>query len=214
MEHVVEDCQCEGKWCPQCHQTRCKGCYTRDKKRGDGLDAWCRYCNNAKRKIYREANKEKSRDAQEQSYQNNLPHYRSYQRAYREANREEINLLRREKKYQSQPLEKERRKLYELENRERFSEVKRAQWVRRRALKRNAEGDYTPLEWEQLCIQHNHTCLCCGRGEPEIKLTVDHVIPLSKGGSNYIGNIQPLCLSCNSSKQSKTIDYRMKKEAE
>jgi 5-methylcytosine-specific restriction endonuclease McrA len=36
--------------------------------------------------------------------------------------------------------------------------------------------------------------LCCGEAKP---LTVDHVVPVSKGGSNDISNIQPLCLECN-----------------
>jgi 5-methylcytosine-specific restriction endonuclease McrA len=48
--------------------------------------------------------------------------------------------------------------------------------------------------------------LCCGR--PDVKLTQDHVVPLARGGSNLIDNIQPLCASCNSSKGTQTIDYR------
>jgi 5-methylcytosine-specific restriction endonuclease McrA len=79
---------------------------------------------------------------------------------------------------------------------------------KRRALKHGNGGTVTVKEWLGLKEKYNNTCLRCGRSEPEIKMTPDHVKPLSKGGSNSIDNIQPLCFSCNSSKQAKHIDYR------
>lgn len=48
-------------------------------------------------------------------------------------------------------------------------------------------------------------CLRCGS---LIKLTIDHIVPISKGGENKISNLQTLCKSCNSIKRDRFIDYR------
>ena len=68
-------------------------------------------------------------------------------------------------------------------------------------------GSHTFGEWELLKKQYRYTCPACERKEPEIKLTEDHIIPLSKGGSDNIENIQPLCQSCNAKKHTKIIRY-------
>lgn len=87
-------------------------------------------------------------------------------------------------------------------------EVGRYHTKLRKARKRGAEGLYTLQDWLNLKNKYNFSCLKCGQQEPNIKLTVDHIIPLSRGGTNYITNIQPLCNICNSSKGTKTIDFR------
>lgn len=77
---------------------------------------------------------------------------------------------------------------------------------RRNAKKKKNGGSYTAAEWRAMCIQYDNRCLACGRSD--VKLTVDHVIPLVHGGTNSIDNIQPLCGPCNLRKATKTIDYR------
>lgn len=75
-----------------------------------------------------------------------------------------------------------------------------------KARRRGAEGKFTPAEWRSLLDKYEHKCLWCGKTGG--KLTVDHVLPVSKGGTNYIDNIQPLCDHCNKSKNARIIDFR------
>lgn len=82
-------------------------------------------------------------------------------------------------------------------------EATRAYRVRRL----NCKGSHTQAEWLALCEAAGHRCLCCGKKR---KLTRDHVVPLSQGGTDDIDNIQPLCGPCNSSKNAKVIDYRLR----
>lgn len=83
----------------------------------------------------------------------------------------------------------------------------KAKWHKRRAIKKAAGGSFTDKEWKTVLARYapDGRCPCCGQKRT---LHADHVVPLSRGGSNDISNIQPLCGSCNSKKGTKIIDYR------
>lgn len=81
----------------------------------------------------------------------------------------------------------------------------KVQMHNRRARKTQAGGSYTAEEWNALRKQYNYCCVCCGKRR---KLVPDHVIPIARGGTSDIINIQPLCGPCNSRKSTRSTDYR------
>jgi len=43
-------------------------------------------------------------------------------------------------------------------------------------------------------------CYYCGQSVPPAELTMDHVVPLSRGGKTTKGNVVPCCKACNTNK--------------
>lgn len=99
---------------------------------------------------------------------------RAYTRAYYEENRDK---------------ELERARRYRQEN----PDVIRQASLRRRIKKLGVGDSHTVAQWHALCAEYDHRCLGCGGTDKP--LTRDHIIPLSLGGTDYIDNLQPLCLS-------------------
>jgi hypothetical protein len=160
--------------------------------------------------------------------------YLTARRAYYRKNAERIlannRPLNRRWSQANREYERERRRRYCQENPEKVSEYQKRNRVKINARRRkHRENDpayptenrasqarrrqkpdggkvFTAAEFRALCEKTGNRCLCCGA--TDVRLTADHVLPLSRGGSNGIENIQPLCGSCNSAKGAKHIDYR------
>lgn len=185
----------------------------------------CRDCEKKYKKIKRlenlEEERRKGREREKIRREENPEHVRNVSRLWRENNKDRVSENKRNwnkknpekvsemnrKKYSKNPLEYIKRALDWAKKK---PDKKRAQIDNRKARKYYNGGTYTSNEWEELKRKYDYRCLCCNKREPEIKLTFDHVVPISKGGVNTIENAQPLCLSCNSRKKDKHIDYRGK----
>lgn len=174
----------------------------------DGYSSWCKDCQLA---VSREAglaryyaNREESLAKHREWYSQNRDKARAAMRAWQSQNRAKLTAYQRER-YRNDPAVRQR----VLESRKRHvarnPEKNRVSSLRYWARKKQASGDFTTEEWIRLCDYYGNRCLACGKQE---SISIDHIVPLSKGGSNDISNLQPLCLSCNSSKNARTIDYR------
>lgn len=188
------------------HLGKCKKCvkYIRDK-------------NKEKRKVYLEITKENRRITQRSYYEENKEKLNIKCKAYYKTNKEHLNAVNKAwtdaNKYRCaaqqkawRDANKERcasnKKAWCEANPEKHSATKRNNVRHRRAIKRNASGNHTIADVLNLLVLQKNKCVCCLKS---IKngYHVDHIIPLSRGGSNDKYNLQLLCAPCNLSKHAK-----------
>ena len=175
---------------------------------------------NAKRRARYWRDLEKTREQQRRSNKNYREKHKDELRAknavYRENNRDK--LLANMKLWRQRNIEAERardrarsrqgyregNKLEDMRewrrrNPEKVRAFLRASFHKRRG--QIGEDSFSAAEWLALRNQYGNLCAYCGRSGP---LTVDHRLPLSRGGRNVIANVLPACKSCNSRKHTRT----------
>ena len=134
--------------------------------------------------------------------------------------RQEYNKYYREIKHPMTPADKEKKREYDKRRRKKpgFREKERVRHrlyrqehpelsfnaqSKRRALIGDAK--ITTEEWRQVMLSTNFTCSYCGCRLTRNNRSVDHIVPLNKGGEHTVDNLAPACRSCNSSKQDKLL---------
>ena len=111
--------------------------------------------------------------------------------------RREIMKLSEQNAYKGVRKEGESKQIYHRRYVKAHPEIISHLKARRYALEKGATGNHSLKEWNDLKKKYKYRCAICFKIR---KLTKDHIIPLSKGGTDYIENIQPLCRNCNSKK--------------
>lgn len=179
----------ETKFCTRCQEIKPLADFYLSKQTGKP-SASCKLCT--------------SRAAREWS-KNNPERSRQFVREYRKNNLERDKARQRENYYICREARLQYGKEWRQANSEKIRQTARISQAHSLARKHGAEGTFTFDQWQAICDYYGNKCLACGEQKP---LTIDHIVPISKGGRNDITNIQPLCAYCNNSKQQKIIDYR------
>lgn len=136
-------------------------------------------------------NKDKHKSNTKQYYENNRVwfsnHNKIYRREHLEESREYLRRYYAENRLVLNMISKHWRDTHR--------EDVRIYRRNRRAREKNAVGSFSTKDFTSLKILLGHHCLGCWVVLDN--LVSDHIIPLSKGGTNFIDNIQPLCSKCN-----------------
>lgn len=173
------------KFCPKCGETKALSEFYKDKTRKDGVYSYCKPCSISRVSIWQKANKDKVNANYRKNYS---LHLESSQEKRRERVQKFYNNHKEE--------EIQRTSDYNKAN----LHIKVASEQRRRIRKKD-NGIFAVSSKE---IQHilSLPCVECASTD---RVTLDHIIPISKGGRHSIGNLQPLCSRCNSSKNDKVM---------
>ena len=174
------------KVCTTCKVEKSFDNFYKDKRKKDGLHPRCKNCHNITTKNY---------------YVNNLEVVKQRQKNYRINNKDKLNVINQNWRDNNRDRIARTSSAWAKNN----VEKRRGYWQRYHSQKVSNAFEISNSEIEKL---YKSDCFYCGTSE---NITLDHVIPLSRGGKHSVGNIVPACGRCNSSKGSKTIiEWRSK----
>lgn len=191
-EHVIAR---QAKICSLCKVEKDRSEFYADKRVPDGLQYHCKECFLEGSKKYRE-NHCKEKKELDKKYREN---HKNERRIWLLDNRERIIVYKKmyDEEYRKNNIEKI--KLLQKEYRKNNRDICNLLSSNYRARKRNCHViDLTRKQWEFIKEFHRHRCYYCGI--KPMRLTKDHIIPLSRGGAHSMDNIVPACQPCNSRK--------------
>lgn len=146
---------------------------------------------------WREQNRERHRDYARRYYAEHKPQVNARNAEWAEQNREKVKNYLQLYQKQNLALIRETKRVYRERNRAAVSALSRNY----KARKRNAPGSHDGADIERLLALQKGRCVTCR--DRLTKYHVDHIVALSRGGSNDASNLQLLCPFCNLSKGAK-----------
>jgi 5-methylcytosine-specific restriction endonuclease McrA len=177
------------KTCTRCNEAKPLAEFYRTRQNRDGRTYWCKGCRAAYRREQYTANLEKARAERREWKAANPEKKRAYSAAH----------YRRDQTYYKEWYAKNREKKIAAsrEYRKRTGRRGRPDWLK--TALRLGQCTKEQLEWK--VAYYGWKCVYCG-GPYE---TIDHVIPLSRGGTSHPVNLVPACRACNYAKHAKTL---------
>lgn len=179
------------KTCPRCGEVRPISAFGANRSARDGLQVYCRACNNEASRLSRNSHPETNQAYRARKHDRILETRRAYRN--REKAREVRALWRELHRVEVNAQNRQRRR----NNLERYRELGRLFQRARRA----SAGPVDEAARDYARVLACDPCSYCGGPGGE----VDHIVPVVAGGGNEGGNLTAACRSCNASKGSRSL---------
>lgn len=186
------------KNCYVCKTDKTSDEFGKNRRYADGLQRICKLCWTARSAIYRAQNIDAVRAIERTSKKKHWdadPMIRENNRRYKKKNRSQLRDYERERYRRDPEYYRTAMRRWRANN----PEACYVQDVKKRTRRSQAKGTATEKQVRDRMAYWGFRCWACAG----VMESVDHVIPLSRGGTNWPANLRPCCLSCNSSKGAK-----------
>jgi len=200
------------KACSVCKELKLHSDFQKDSNVKTGLRSECKLCSKerdrkkyikyrekrlAKQKEYYQQNREKAIEYARQWRKDNPEKCKEYHEVYAEKypEKERLRHFNKAKKYREEKPEL----VKEWSKRWRENHPEKVALANQKRRAKYSEFLVTEKDIRKI---YSSQCVACGTYE---RITLDHIVPLSRGGNHSLGNLQPLCFSCNSSKGNKLM---------
>lgn len=192
------------KICSKCGIEQSFDCFGKRSKSLDGFRHECKTCIKEYNALYRKQNKEQISKQKKEYRKQNKEKISDYFKVYNKIFRAELT------NYSGVYYKKNKDRVLSHNRKYKKSDkgiaTTKSHKQKRRAIKVKSTGQHNAQDILKLFDLQSHQCVYCKSTLENIgknKYHIDHIVPLSKNGSNGIENIQLLCPSCNLRKSNK-----------